>query len=81
MLGGAGSGMAGGGGGGNLAQMLGQIASSPAMQQLATSPALQNAVQPLLSGGNSQSGCAASLASLCGFAPKLQPGMQPVPSY
>lgn len=56
MLGGGGaSGSAGAtGGSGNFAQMLGQIASSPAMHQLAASPTLQNAVQPLLDGG---SGC------------------------
>ena len=55
MLGGANN--ATGSSGGGFAQMLGQIASSPAMQQLASSPTVQNAMQPLLSGGNDASGC------------------------
>lgn len=75
MLGGANN--AAGSSGGGFAQMLGQIASSPAMQQLANSPTVQNAVQPLLDGGNSASGCEALLSQRLHVEAKPQP-LQPM---
>lgn len=50
--GGGGSGGTGAAGGGGFAQILGQLAASPAMEQLANSPSMQNAMRPLLDGGS-----------------------------